>query len=231
MNTDVTTWQSAPQTLTLRPGELHLWRFELTCTPEKNSKRQSILSADELVRAKRLLDPQKRQHFISARKHLRQLLGQYLQLAPNLIQFRYNKNGKPFLAAQHDSHLFFNLSHSGSWAVIAVTADFDVGIDIEKIDSSLDFQQLATRYFDLTERNYLAEFSPIRQRRGFYRFWTRREAFLKMVGSGFSALNPDEQLIKTSNHFYPRSLFLAPDYVATVATISKNISIIKFDLS
>ena len=230
VTTEVTTWQSPSHNLTIGPGELHLWRFKLYCPSEKKQNQQTILSADELARAERLLDPQKKYHFILVRNQLRRLMGKYLDLSPSLIRFRYNETGKPFLATQHDSTLSFNLSHSGSWAVIAVSADSDVGIDVEKIDSSLDFQQLATRYFDQTERTQLTNFSPIRQRRGFYRLWTRKESVLKKVGSGFSALNSEEQILTTSNSCCLKSLFLASDYVATVTTNSELISIIKFDL-
>ncbi len=229
MASDLTLWQLSPQTLILLAGELHLWRFELDCSTEKSRSQQRILSADELVRAERLLDPQKKQYFISARSHLRQLLGMYLKLSPELICFKYNKNGKPFLAAPKEAVLSFNLSHSGSRAVIAVVADSDVGIDIEKIDPALDFHQLASRYFDLTERKQLAKLANVRQRRGFYRLWTRKEAGLKMLGSGFSGSTREELTTATPNRCYLKSLFLASGYVAAVATNTEITSISRFN--
>ncbi|NOQ42641.1 MAG: 4'-phosphopantetheinyl transferase superfamily protein [Desulfuromusa sp.] len=226
---DLTLWQLPPQTLILRAGELHLWRFELDCSTEKSRSQQRILSADELVRAERLLDPQKKQYFISARSHLRQLLGIYLKLSPELICFNYNENGKPFLSAPKEAVLSFNLSHSGSRAIVAVVADSDVGIDIEKIEPALDFHQLASRYFDLTEKKQLTNFSEVRQRRGFYRLWTRKEAGLKMLGSGFSGHNREERLATTSNRGYLQSPFLASGYVAAVATNTEITSISRFN--
>ncbi len=228
---EITRWQHPPSELALKAGELHLWRFELDSPAEKIQQQQSILSVDELKRAERLLDPQKKQYFILARSHLRQLLGMYLNQAPSFIRFRYNENGKPFLSAEHNSTIFFNLSHSGSWAVIAVTDGFDVGIDIEKNDPALDFQLLAARYFDLAEMNQLMKFLRIRQRREFYRLWTRKEAVLKMLGSGFSSLKPEERLSPMSNGCYLTKLFLTPGYISTVATNTEIRSICRFNFS
>ena len=45
-------------------------------------------------------------------------------------QLMYGKNGKPYLK---DKSIYFNLSHSGDYVVLAV-ADYEVGVDIEKIE-------------------------------------------------------------------------------------------------
>ncbi|MCF6267235.1 MAG: 4'-phosphopantetheinyl transferase superfamily protein [Desulfuromusa sp.] len=231
VHSEMTTWQSPPRKLTIRAGELHLWRFELACSAEKNPNQEIILSADELARAERLFDPLKKQGFIFVRSHLRRLLGEYLKIAPDLIRFRYNEAGKPFLAEEHNSVLFFNLSHSGSWAVIAVTSGADVGIDLEKNDPELNFQQLADHYFNVTEKTRLEKYSRIRQRRGFYRLWTEKEAVLKMEGSGFAELKPGKRLSAISERCYLKKVFLAPAYVATVATNTEITSIIKSSFS
>lgn len=229
MVSNLTTWQSPLQSLTFSVGELHLWRFELEGSVTESRSQQRLLSADEIARTERLLDPQKKQYFISARSQLRQILGKYLELAPELICFKYTKNGKPLLMAQKEAVPSFNLSHSGSRAVLAVIADTDVGIDIEKIDPALDFHQLASRYFDLNEKKQLIRLSKVRQRRGFYRLWTRKEAVLKMLGSGFSALNLEDLSAATPNGCYLKSLFLTSGYVATVATNTEITSISRFN--
>ncbi|MEA3362283.1 MAG: 4'-phosphopantetheinyl transferase superfamily protein [Thermodesulfobacteriota bacterium] len=231
MYSEITIWQSSPHNLTFRAGELHLWRFNLDCSAEKNQNQETILSVDELAKAERLLDLQKQEEFILVRSHLRRLLGDYLRLDPDLLRFRYNESGKPFLDEEHNSALSFNLSHSGSWAIIAVTSGIDVGIDSERIDPELNFQQLANHFFDLTEKNRLEKYSRIRQRRGFYRLWTEKEAILKMEGSGFRGLKSEEQLSALPKHSYLKKVFLAPDYVSTVATNREITAIIKFNSS
>ena len=231
MNCDITSWQPSSHPRQPAPGELHLWRFKFACLMEENKSQKSLLSTDELARVSRLLDPQKKQLFISARCHLRQLLGQYLDVPAALIQFRYTANGKPFLAAQHEPSLLFNLSHSNFWGVIVVSSGVDVGIDIEKIDPDLEFQQLANRYFNLKENDLLNKYLTTRKRRGFYRLWTRKEAVLKMQGSGFNIQKLEERLLPTANDFCLKNLFLAPGYVSAVAASGEIRSIIKSDFS
>src|SRR5215472_2261792 len=41
----------------------------------------------------------------------------------------------------------FNLSHSGSRALLAFTRGREVGVDIEQIRNNLDFEALARRFF------------------------------------------------------------------------------------
>jgi 4'-phosphopantetheinyl transferase len=62
----------------------------------------------------------------------------------------------------------------------------EVGVDIEEIDPALDFERLAAQFFTSAENALLRGVSPARRRRAFYRMWTRKEAWLKGMGWGFS---------------------------------------------
>ncbi|WP_175498423.1 4'-phosphopantetheinyl transferase family protein [Desulfuromusa kysingii] len=143
-----------------------------------------VLSPDELTRAERLLTLDKRNQFITARGSLRLILGKYLQVSPDQIQFQYNQYGKPALAGQQQA-ISFNLSHSGEWGVLVVAREVAVGVDVERIDPDLQCLQLAQNYYNEHEQFLLNQYSPLRKRRGFFRLWTQKEAMLKLLGTGF----------------------------------------------
>ncbi len=179
-------WTSAPKDLCLEKGEVHLWRFPLDLPPQKILFLKQFLAADELQRARRLLDPLKAERFISARGQLRQVLSRYLPVVPADLRFSYGSNGKPSLEQGPIQTLSFNLSHSGSWALLALATDCEIGVDLEEIDSSLTFEAIARQFFSPAENTWLSRFSPPRRRRAFYRLWTKKEAWLKALGWGFA---------------------------------------------
>ncbi len=78
--------------------------------------------------------------------------------------------------------VFFNLSHSGEWTVIAIS-DNEVGVDIQQV-KPLNMR-LATRFFSENEQKILAEAGDDAGQL-FYRLWTVKEAYLKAVGTGLS---------------------------------------------
>ena len=82
--------------------------------------------------------------------------------------------------------MHFNISHSGDWAVIAVS-DRPVGVDIEKIGR---IHWAAAR--KILTPAHLAELEKddeASQPEIFARHWTRLEAGLKLSGEGFSQLH------------------------------------------
>jgi hypothetical protein len=78
-----------------------------------------ILSPEERERASRFHFAAHRRQSIICRGTLREILSRYLQSDPARVHFVYNRYGKPSLC---DSDVRFNVSHSGEWAVLAVTA-------------------------------------------------------------------------------------------------------------
>jgi len=95
---------------------------------------------------------------------LREILGRYLGLAADELRFETGRYGKPRLADPR-GELAFNLSHSGSLALVAV-ARREVGVDVERIR--------AKRPLD------------------FYRRWADREARVKCLGTGLTGPVPPD---------------------------------------
>lgn len=203
-------WPAPPVTRSLPPGEVHLWRIPLTPSAEEFSLLHTLLVADELQRADRLLDRRKAQDFIVGRGRLRQILASYLHADPAAIALTCGKHGKPTLTG---NALQFNLSHSGVWAVLALRADAAIGVDLERIDPALDYAALAARFFTAAENALLLAAPVAQRRRRFYRLWTRKEALLKGQGQGFS-----ESAEEDAGNWQLQAFWLAPGYVGTVAS-------------
>jgi 4'-phosphopantetheinyl transferase len=131
-----------------------------------------VLSADEAVRAARFRFDKDRIRWGRARSALRLILAGATGLDASAIAFEIGPNGKPSIVGGHGVE--FNLSHSGEWAMVAVTRGVAVGIDLEQIRENVDIAVLLDK---LGEKN-LPPGSPS----DLYRIWTRREALAKAAG-------------------------------------------------
>lgn len=172
-------WRRVQQHPELAAGEIHVWRIRLD-TPLPT---ESPLSADELQRAQRLHDGQKRQHFSAGRAAVRKLLGAYTGSPPHELLFACGPHGKPFLPA---SPLQFNFSNSGELALLAVCRDREVGIDIEQRDRKLSVESLAAHIFTPGEAAAFRQVPETEQHTALLAAWTRKEAYIKALGRGFS---------------------------------------------
>lgn len=214
----LTPWQIPPLQPRLEEQTVHLWRFPL----DSPDSLEHLLDEQELQRARRLLVSRKAREFVVARARLRQILGSYLGLAPETVPFAYGPYGKPALAGPSGAPAF-NLAHSGQWGLCAVTGGSTVGIDLERVDRQLDYEKLAAGFFSTAERTWLQTVAPHRRRRLFFRLWTRKEAWLKAKGAGFS--DPDQALGSThlagsythDEAWWIRSVPIARHYLAALA--------------
>ncbi|MFO1041461.1 MAG: 4'-phosphopantetheinyl transferase superfamily protein [Planctomycetaceae bacterium] len=149
---------------------------------------KSILSPDESTRADRYKVPQPRRHFIACRAVLRLLLGECLNCSPAEVRFDYGSHGKPALRQPDGAspRIEFSVSHSSDQALIALTADRLIGVDIEQQDRAVRIHKLAQRFFSPREATELMRLPEADQQAGFFRGWTSKEAYLKATGFGLS---------------------------------------------
>ncbi len=144
---------------------------------------QVVLSSDEMQRAERLKISSAREQFVRSRAWMRYLLSLYGIGAPEALRFIYGDQGKPALQS---SFLQFNLAHCETRAVLAVMRDVPVGVDIERVRPTTSLDAMMQMSFTADERHdVLAQSDPFL---AFYRVWTRKEAVVKCVGSGFRGL-------------------------------------------
>ena len=167
---------------------------------------QRILSEDEKKRAGKFRKPEDRQRFTTARYFLRTLLARTLEDDPERLRFAYNPFGKPYLEC---GSVNFNLSHSGSFGVIVLSRDLELGVDIETNVSLQTAREVAPRILSKSEYALWRKTGDDHLET-FTRFWILKEALLKASGKG---LSQDPQSIEIDpDQLVPGVLKLPEDF-------------------
>lgn len=182
----MTVWPAPRATLPLEPTTVHLWRAELDHDDEVAQLR-TLLTAEERSRAAAHRTEKLRRRAVVSRGFLRCVLARYLAIEPEAVQLRYTAYGKPYLASEPwRPTLRFNLSHSGGIALVAVTGEREVGIDVESLGRNLDYERIIVRFFSPREQWMLRTLPPTPRRHAFFTCWVRKEAYAKATGLGLS---------------------------------------------
>jgi 4'-phosphopantetheinyl transferase len=171
----------------LEPNMIHVWAAWLNLPTVLLAKLEATLTADERERAARFVFDRDREAYIASRGILRKLIASYVGLAPEMLNFTYNKQGKPFLTSDCGGEwLNFNVSHANQLALYAFRSCGAVGIDVECVRDVVDMNQVAANTFSTAE-NLAWQSAPAFQRsEAFFNCWTRKEAFIKALGLGLS---------------------------------------------
>ncbi len=171
-------WPTAPA-----PGTVSVWRLDLDAWPA-----DAPVGAGEAAQGARcaaLRGARAR----AVRSGLRHLLGACVGMAPDALAFGTGPHGKPFLPDAPGLH--FNLSHSDGLALVAVSADHEVGVDVERLRPVSDALGVARRVLGAGVATQLAALPPSEQQTAFFAAWTRHEALAKGLGLGLARPLPD----------------------------------------
>ncbi|HEY9002400.1 MAG TPA: 4'-phosphopantetheinyl transferase superfamily protein [Mucilaginibacter sp.] len=165
----------------------------------------------EALRKRQWID---KQLSICGKLLLLELLTEYNSKS-SLADLKYNEYRRPCFDCRPD----FNIAHSGHIVICAMTDEGQIGVDIEQI-KQLDFADF-TDFFTGNEWHYINDHAN--KFDGFYNFWTRKEAVLKAIGSGFhTPLNSvdvsDEELVYDDVTYQISPLNIHPDYKCHIAT-------------
>ena len=225
------TWSPPPDDLGLHEHQVDIWRVTLDLLNDSINSLESSLSADESLRASRFHFQVDRDRFLIAHGCLRGILARYLGCEPHLINFKTGDYGKPVLVS--DAGFEFNLSHSGEYALIAVSRRHKLGIDVERIRAEIELERIASRYFSPGEFSELMALPPDQRDIGFFNCWTRKEAYIKAQGLGLSlrldsfdvSLTPSGSTIlratrpepQEADHWTLLSINVAPGYAGALA--------------
>ena len=179
-------WPAGPSgELSLTPDEVHVWAVQLDRDASVIREMATLLGDDERDRASRFRRRVDRDRFIVAHAVLRRLLARYLRRDAHSVRFHRDRFGKPSLA--HRTDVTFNLSHADGVALIAVTTGRPVGVDVERVTPLDDAFDVAEICFAPAERRVLHAVPAEQVSDTFFTCWTRKEAFVKAVGTGLSA--------------------------------------------
>jgi 4'-phosphopantetheinyl transferase len=180
-------WHRAPAAPILSRDEVHVWRIPLDVPQCVVADLVLLLSDEENARARRMLCAAARRRFVAAHGALRRILSRYRDERPEQIRFVTDARGKPHLASRAGVPILcFSLSHSGEFALLAVTEGGDVGVDIEQIRPVSAWREVAARYFSRRECEALCALSNDEAPEAFFHGWTRKEAYSKALGHGVS---------------------------------------------
>ncbi len=120
------------------------------------------------------------------------ILGRLLTIPPDRVVFRSGPGGKPELAPPGD-HADprpprFNVTHSDDLALIAMSLDRELGIDLERERAIAEADRIVESYFTYAEQSEYVGLDRPAQAAAFLRGWTRKEAILKARGVGLAGL-------------------------------------------
>jgi 4'-phosphopantetheinyl transferase len=199
---------------------VHVWSALLDVPPARLARLAGHLSPDERARAARFRFDRDRRRFTAARGALREILGAYLGRPAPDVAFVYGAYGKPALAPPLDATgLAFNLAHAAGLALYGVALGRPLGIDVEEVRPLPDLLGVARRVMTPGELAPFAALPPDPQREAFFALWTRKEAYLKATGAGFS-LRPDGFAVddlRAGGPWRLHDLSPAPGFAACVA--------------
>ena len=124
-----------------------IWTASLVCD---DAKIAEVLSEDERWRAQRYAFRRDRVRFIAARSFLRRTLGRHRGVDPASLRFAYGLCGRPEL--EDAPTLQFNLSYSSDQALLAVSRNGPLGVDLEARRPLPDLEGLALQVMDPVEQ-------------------------------------------------------------------------------
>jgi 4'-phosphopantetheinyl transferase len=166
-------------------SEAHVWIADVRRHLPERIALEALLGVTEIERVRSFHQEATAERYAIAHGLLRRVLGFYARRQPERLRFAADAFGKPHLVREAgELPLEFNLSHSGDVTVIAVSRQ-PVGVDVEQW-RQYDFDQLAQSVFSDYERAALLLTHPTQKQAAFFAGWTRKEAYVKATGAGFS---------------------------------------------
>lgn len=168
------------------PGRVLVLRLPLPLDAASLGRVRATLADDERERAERLRVAPVRAEYEATRGWLRWVLGGCVGADPASLRFSYGEHGKPRLEG-HPGAPHFNVAHAAGLAVCALTEVGPVGVDVERLDRDVEVATIAARFFTPGECRAIEALPAERRRHAFLRCWTRKEAYLKALGSGITA--------------------------------------------
>ena len=196
-------WQMPPETLELTPAEVHVWRVSMPTQRDRLDRFRDILSEEERRKADQFKFDKDRDSYTTTRAVLRELLAKYTESAPESLSFVTNEHGKPALPnGRNLQNIQFNVSHSGTFALLAFGQQHPIGVDVERIRP--DVTEISRLLLSSRENQSYKRLSEAQRLASLFHVWTSKEAIIKALGKGFSIPLKDVEVeIHPEN---PRSL-------------------------
>ncbi|UTR13172.1 4'-phosphopantetheinyl transferase superfamily protein [Salipaludibacillus sp. LMS25] len=167
----------------LKENGCYVWRIK---THAYHPDYEDMLTDEEVQRAQRYHHVIDRKRFVLGTVLTRVILAKELNITPRDIPIIRTcptcgkPHGQPRLPAES---IYWSVSHSGEEVVVAFSRSLRVGVDIEKIQTDIEDLLVSTI---LTHEEQEHFYRAADKTDVFYTYWTRKEAVLKALGTGFS---------------------------------------------
>jgi 4'-phosphopantetheinyl transferase len=175
---------------------IEIWHGQVTSEDAHYQAYWRVLDAAEQAHAEKLKNALLHKRYVEVYGRLRNVLAKILNQSPEKIRIKKAEHGKPYLVDYPE--LAFNLSHSADRLIIALGWNCQLGIDIEFCKQRINLSGLVDKCFAEEEAAYWNKLPEDQKKSEFYRFWTRKEAFVKATGRGIGlglnncVINPEK---------------------------------------
>jgi 4'-phosphopantetheinyl transferase len=170
---------------------------------------------EDALRKRQWID---RQLSIVGKLMLREVLDRFGFGHLSLGDLKFGSHHRPYF----DEDIDFNISHSGNLVICCGTDKGKAGIDVEQT-KPIDADEF-TDYFTPSEWSIIR--NAANPNNSFYDFWTRKEAVLKAIGTGFhtplSSIDVANEVITYDNiSYHIEKIHLHEDYLCNIAITQK----------
>ncbi|WP_251069555.1 4'-phosphopantetheinyl transferase superfamily protein [Streptomyces sp. ISL-96] len=185
-----------------------LWLMHRLDATDAAALDTSQLDEAERRRAASFIRPADGLLYATAHVALRRLLSRYTDTMPQDIRFVREPcpgcggpHGRPAVApTPARPPLHFSLSHSGGIALVGVAAT-PVGVDVERLPRQ-ESVEICGKALHPGEQRELADTPAQELKSRFGQIWTRKEAFLKGIGTGLSR-PPAQDYLGADDRLHP----------------------------
>lgn len=143
--------------------------------------KQIYLIAEERQHCARFRKTADRDRYILAHALKRYCLARYLNVSPSELVFSKGAKGKPYCVL--DGAPAFNLSHSGQYVLLGLSALAHIGVDVEPFDRAVSPNIFPKVLTSSQQQQVHASSEPSYE---FMCYWTQKEAISKALGLGLS---------------------------------------------
>lgn len=160
-----------------------VWSIPLDCAASAEQEFSKLLDPVEAARAARFATREQRRRYALSHSAVRLILSAFIGLDPRSIRIAIGVWGKPYLLGPGPN---FSLSHDGDLALVAVTRQGPIGVDVERVRSGLELAAFARPLVRARDVACIDALAPEERSRGWFKAWTRLEAAAKAAGKGLS---------------------------------------------
>lgn len=214
-------WSTPSLMPPLDEKEIHLWKIDLNSQQIRMDLLESVLSEEELSRAKRFRTDQLYQRFVVTRSMLRYMLGHYTDTLPSQLMFHYSSAGKPFL----NENIHFNVSHSRDLAMLAFSKRYAVGVDLEHIQKMENLEGICLRFLAAKEYELIYSSPESKRLPLFYDIWVRKEAYTKALGGSLfdvlATFKSQNKTVENQSALTVQSFYTHQDYASAFVLLGK----------